>query len=89
MTILPWWWSRPGEGTAARGSDMAKKLIFIGCLLIVAGLLWPILEKLNLGRLPGDILIDRDDFRFYFPITTCLVVSIVLTILIWLFKKWW
>ncbi|EKD38389.1 MAG: hypothetical protein ACD_75C00752G0002 [uncultured bacterium] len=68
---------------------MAKKLIFIGCLLIVAGLLWPILEKLNLGRLPGDILIDRDDFRFYFPITTCLVVSIVLTILIWLFKKWW
>ncbi|OGR15607.1 MAG: hypothetical protein A2X81_02095 [Desulfobacterales bacterium GWB2_56_26] len=68
---------------------MAKKLIFIGCLLLVAGLLWPILEKLNLGRLPGDIIIRRDDFRFYFPITTCLVVSIVLTILIWLFKKWW
>ena len=68
---------------------MAKKLIFIGFLLIVAGLFWPLLEKLNLGRLPGDILIDRDDFRFYFPITTCLVVSVVLTILIWLFKKWW
>ena len=68
---------------------MAKQLIFIGFLLIVAGVLWPFLEKLNLGRLPGDILIDRDDFRFYFPITTCLVVSIVLTILIWLFKKWW
>ena len=68
---------------------MAKKLIIIGCLLIAAGLLWPLLEKLNLGRLPGDIIIRRDDFRFYFPITTCLLVSIVLTILIWLFKKWW
>lgn len=68
---------------------MSKKLIIIGCLLIVVGLLWPILEKLNLGRLPGDIIVRRDDFRFYFPITTCLLVSIVLTILIWLFKKWW
>lgn len=68
---------------------MSKKLIIIGCLLIVAGLLWPILEKLNLGRLPGDIIVRRDDFRFYFPITTCLLVSVVLTILIWLFKKWW
>lgn len=68
---------------------MAKKLIIIGCLLIAAGLLWPLLEKLNLGRLPGDIIIRRDDFRFYFPITTCLLVSVVLTILIWLFKKWW
>ena len=68
---------------------MSKKLIIVGCLLIVVGLLWPILEKLNLGRLPGDIIVRRDDFRFYFPITTCLVVSVVLTILIWLFKKWW
>ena len=68
---------------------MSKKLIIVGCLLIVVGLLWPILEKLNLGRLPGDIIVRRDDFRFYFPITTCLVISIVLTILIWLFKKWW
>ena len=68
---------------------MAKKLIIIGCLLIAAGLLWPLLEKLNLGRLPGDIIVRRDDFRFYFPITTCLVVSVVLTILLWLFRKWW
>jgi len=68
---------------------MAKKLIIIGFLLVVAGLLWPFLEKLNLGRLPGDIIIRRDDFRFYFPVTTCLIVSVVLTILIWFFKKWW
>lgn len=68
---------------------MAKKLIIAGCLLIVAGLLWPLLEKLNLGHLPGDILIEHDDFRFYFPLTTCVLVSIVLTILIWLIKKWW
>lgn len=68
---------------------MAKKLIVVGCLLIVAGLLWPVLEKLNLGRLPGDIIIRREGFRFYFPLTTCLLVSIVLMILVWLFKKWW
>lgn len=69
--------------------DMAKKLIIIGCLLIAAGLLWPLLEKLNLGRLPGDIFIDRGNFRFYFPITTCILVSVVVTILFWLFKRWW
>lgn len=68
---------------------MAKKLIIIGCLLVVAGLLWPFLEKLHLGRLPGDIIIRRDDFHFYFPITTGLVVSIFLTILLWLLRKWW
>ena len=68
---------------------MAKKLIIIGCLLIAAGLLWPLLEKLNLGRLPGDIFIDRGNFRFYFPITTCILVSVVVTILFWLFKRWW
>jgi len=74
---------------AIAGDEMAKKLIIIGFLLVVAGLLWPFLEKLNLGRLPGDIIIRRDDFRFYFPVTTCLIVSVVLTILIWFFKKWW
>lgn len=68
---------------------MAKKLIIIGCLLIAAGLLWPLLAKLNLGRLPGDIMIRRDDFQFYFPVTTCVIISIVLTILIWLLRKWW
>ncbi len=68
---------------------MAKKLIIIGCMLIAAGLLWPFLEKLNLGRLPGDMVINRGNFRFYFPVTTCILVSIVVTILIWLFKKWW
>lgn len=68
---------------------MTKKLIIAGCLLIVAGLLWPFLEKLHLGRLPGDIIIKRDGFRFYFPITTSLLISIVLTLLYWFFKKWW
>lgn len=68
---------------------MTKKLIIAGCLLIIAGLLWPFLEKLNLGRLPGDIIIKRDGFRFYFPITTSLLISIVLTLLYWFFKKWW
>lgn len=66
---------------------MNRTLIFLGIGCIVAGLLWPWLRTLPLGRLPGDILIVRDNVRFFFPITSCIVVSIVLTILFWLFRK--
>ena len=66
---------------------MAKKLIIIGCVLIAVGLLWPLIQKMNLGRLPGDILVKREGFRFYFPVTTCLLVSVVLTIIFWIFRK--
>jgi Protein of unknown function (DUF2905) len=51
---------------------MQKWLILIGVLLLLLGLLWPYLGQLGLGRLPGDIVIERNDFRFYFPIVTCL-----------------
>jgi hypothetical protein len=66
---------------------MQRWLITIGLILLFAGLLWPLLSKLGLGRLPGDIRIEREGFNFYFPITTSLVVSIVLSVLIWLFRK--
>jgi len=62
-------------------------LISLGVGLIVVGLLWPYLSKLGLGKLPGDIVIRRDNFNFYFPITTCILISVVLTGLFWLAGK--
>ncbi|MEE8206933.1 MAG: DUF2905 domain-containing protein [Nitrospinaceae bacterium] len=62
-------------------------LITLGVVLIGVGLLWPYLEKLGLGKLPGDILIRRENYSFYFPITTGLLVSVVLTGLFWLIGK--
>lgn len=66
---------------------MPRILITIGIVLIVAGLLWPWLQKWGLGRLPGDISIERDNFRFYFPVTTAILVSLVATLILWLFRN--
>lgn len=66
---------------------MSRTLIILGIILIAVGLLWPWLTRLGLGRLPGDIAIERDNFRFYFPITTSIVISLLLTLLFWLFRK--
>ncbi|MGP0628708.1 DUF2905 domain-containing protein [Nitrospina sp. 32_T5] len=62
-------------------------LIVAGVVLLVVGLLWPWIGKLGLGRLPGDITIRRDNFSIYFPITTCIVLSVVATLIFWLFRK--
>jgi len=66
---------------------MNRMLIVLGLLLLIAGLAWPWLTKLGLFRLPGDIVIERDGFRFYFPITTMIIVSVVASLLFWLFRK--
>lgn len=66
---------------------MSRTLIIIGALVLLVGLAWPWISKLGLGRLPGDIVVERGDFRFYFPITTSIVVSLVLTLIFWLLKK--
>jgi uncharacterized protein HemY len=70
---------------------MSRWLIVIGVVLILVGLAWPWLTKLGLFRLPGDIVIERENFRFYFPITTMLllsvVISLVLTLILWLLRK--
>lgn len=66
---------------------MSRTLITIGIVLVVLGILWPWLQKSGLGRLPGDIAIERDNFRFYFPVTTSIIVSIIITLLFWLFRK--
>ena len=66
---------------------MARLLIILGAVLVLVGLLWPWLTRLGLGRLPGDIVIHRGNFRFYFPVTTSIIVSLVLSLLLWLFRK--
>jgi hypothetical protein len=66
---------------------MARWLIILGVVLILAGLLWPWLTRLGLGRLPGDIVIERDGFRFYFPLTTSILISIVLSLILWLLNR--
>jgi hypothetical protein len=58
-----------------------------GAVLVVAGLAWPWLRKLPFGRLPGDIHVVREGFSFHFPIVTCLVISVLVTLLIWLFRR--
>ncbi len=66
---------------------MAKALIAIGIIFVILGLAWPIMQKLNFGRLPGDFIFKSENFKFYFPLTTCIVISVVLSILLWIFKK--
>jgi len=66
---------------------MQRFLIILGITLFAAGVLWPWLTKLGLGRLPGDIIIHRENFSLYFPITTCIVISALLTLVFWLIQK--
>ena len=65
---------------------MQKLLITIGIVIALIGLAWPWISMLPLGRLPGDITIERDNFTFYFPITTLIIISLVISLLIWLFR---
>lgn len=66
---------------------MSRTLIVIGLLIAAMGLLWPWLSRLGFGRLPGDIVIQRGNFTFYAPLATGLVVSIVLSVALWLFRR--
>ena len=66
---------------------MARWLIFLGAILILIGLVWPWLSKLGIGHLPGDIHIKRGNFDFYFPLTSSIIASIVLSLLFWIFRK--
>lgn len=66
---------------------MQRVLIVLGAVLLVAGLGWPWLAKLGLGRLPGDIRIETPNGFFYFPITTCIVVSAVVSLVLWLLRR--
>ncbi|WP_017925841.1 DUF2905 domain-containing protein [Thioalkalivibrio sp. HL-Eb18] len=68
-------------------SETGKWLIVIGGLIVVIGLLWPWLGKMPWGRLPGDIVIERENARFYFPITTMIIISVVISIVLAIFRR--
>ena len=66
---------------------MQRTLITVGLLIVLIGLLWPWLSRLGLGRLPGDLIIDKPGFKLYAPFTTMIVVSVVLSLVIWLLRR--
>jgi hypothetical protein len=66
---------------------MARFLILVGIVLVMLGLLWPYVLRLGLGRLPGDIVIERENFTVYLPLATCIVVSVLLSVVFWLFNR--
>ena len=61
---------------------MSRWLITIGLIFVAAGVLWPLAQRLGIGRLPGDIVVERGDFRFYFPLATSLILSILLSLVL-------
>ena len=66
---------------------MSRLLIVIGLAIAAIGLLWPWIARLGLGRLPGDIYIQRDGFTFYAPITTGILIGVALSLVFWLFSR--
>lgn len=66
---------------------MARYLVILGIVLVVVGFAWPLLSKLGLGRLPGDIVVERGNFRFYFPIATSVILSLVLSLILAFFHR--
>ena len=67
---------------------MQRILITVGAIILAAGLLWPWLAKLGLGRLPGDIRIETENGVFYFPLTTSIIVSAALSLIVWVIRRW-
>ena len=65
---------------------MQKLLIILGIVILVIGLLYPYIKKLGLGELPGDLMFKSGNSTFFFPIVTCIIISVVLTIILNLFK---
>ena len=69
-------------------SELGKTLIVAGLLLVAVGLFLTFGGKLNfVGKLPGDIRIERDNFSFFFPLGTCLLVSLLLSLIFWIFRR--
>jgi Protein of unknown function (DUF2905) len=66
---------------------MSRTLIVVGVVLVVAGICWPLIGRLGLGRLPGDIVVQRSNFSFYFPLMTSLIISVVLSVVLWLVNR--
>lgn len=73
--------------TLPSGPVMEKMFIVYGLALLILGLAWPAIQKLGLGRLPGDILIERENSRIYIPIATSLLISVVLSLIAWVLGR--
>ncbi len=87
--VHPCWSHLPhvGRSSYKKENKTAHFLIIVGLVLVAAGLLWPLLQKIGLGRLPGDIVIERENFRLYLPLGTSLLISLVLSVILWLFGR--
>ena len=68
--------------------ELSRVLIGVGLLLVLAGIFWPVLSKLGLGRLPGDIIMERDKFSLYVPLASSILVSVVLSLILWIANRW-
>jgi hypothetical protein len=68
-------------------NNTQKILIFLGVAIIIIGFTWPWISKIPFGKLPGDIVVDRPNFKFFFPITSMIIISLVISFIIWLVKK--
>jgi uncharacterized protein HemY len=66
---------------------MSRLLIIFGLVLVAVGMLWPVIAKLGLGRLPGDVVIERENFRLYIPIATSLLISLLLSLVLWFLNR--
>lgn len=66
---------------------MQRWLIVIGAILIAIGLAWPLLSRIPFGRLPGDMTIERENFSLHLPLMTSIIVSLVITIILWIFRR--
>jgi Protein of unknown function (DUF2905) len=75
------------DGSERGRRAVARWLIILGVVLVLAGLLWPWLGRLGLGRLPGDLVIERENFRLYLPLTTSLLISLALSLILWLLNR--
>jgi hypothetical protein len=77
------------EDEPAHLSDraMARFLIVLGLAILVIGLLWPYLSRIGLGRLPGDIVVEQDNVTLYFPLMTCLLLSLLFSLVLWVVNR--
>lgn len=66
---------------------MQRLLIMLGLLIVAAGVLWPWLSKLPIGRLPGDVVVDRPGFKLFAPFTTMIIASLVVSLIVWLLRR--
>lgn len=66
---------------------MQRLLIVIGIVVLLVGLLWPWIGKIPLGHLPGDIVINQSNIKVYIPVTSMVVVSVIISFLLWFFRK--